>query len=140
MLIYCPDCKRKLSSDCEVCRGCGCKISEIPYEALMGFQAKTWDPLGIISAVISLPSFLIRMIIGVTVAEMMYMHTDFSGAACFIAWIMLSIVPIIQIILGTVSLNRHPEAHRWPAVLGIVLGSIIELFWTFAIVAIYMAI
>ena len=119
MLIYCPDCKKSISSDVQTCPNCGCNI-EARKEAGYVFEEfipPHYNAMGVASAAMTLGlPFLYVLLLGMVLRSsalgivVMFL---FSGA---------------QIALGIIPLIKDKSAYKWPSVVGIVIGSLLFIF------------
>ncbi|MBP9995692.1 MAG: hypothetical protein KBT19_00285 [Lachnospiraceae bacterium] len=140
MLVRCPDCKRKVSLDASRCPRCGCNFEkgDMVFEEV---TVKTWSPMGIASALMSLLGLWVILIDAFIAAffSTIVEHGDVSPVGIFIATLIFSgIIPVPQLIFGILSLKNRPDAYKWPAVVGVVMGSIgsfISLILTIALTA-----
>lgn len=135
MLIKCPDCQRKISTDIKRCPSCGCIIDAInnKYEPVI---IKGWSPLGIASAVLVLVGPWITIIFyAIAMGFFNPMDDSINEVAFFVSLFgVWNLIPIIQITLSVISLVKRRDAHKWPAIVGIVGAS----FWIMLFVLIML--
>lgn len=128
MLIKCPDCKKKISTDVDRCPNCGCIIdaAKNTYEPAV---VKGWCPLGVASAILTLLSpFIIMFFNAISLLITNVFHPTMNNTLAYIIiLVMWNICPIALITLGSISLVKRKDAHTWPAIIGIV-GGALEIF------------
>lgn len=98
---------------------------------------KTWDKKGILSLVLAIPAYLVAALVFVLYMIKLRAFNSVTAPQVALFSLGMDLIPIIQIILAGVSLKRNPKAHKWPAIVAIVLGSIGIVFWTMIIVSAY---
>lgn len=119
MLIYCPDCKKSISSDVQTCPNCGCNI-EAKREAGYVFEEfipPRYNAMGVASAAMTLGlPILFILLIGMTLRNSslgIVLMLLFTGG---------------QVVLGVLPLIKERSAYKWPSVVGIVIGSLMFVF------------
>lgn len=124
MLIKCPDCRRNISTDIGRCPSCGCIIDDNKvYQQVI---IKGWSPLGIASGILTMVGLFITLFLNAIVIGLFDLTDESINdgvffLAMFCAW---NLIPIIQITLGTISLVKRKDAHKWPAIIGIAGGTL----------------
>ena len=98
---------------------------------------KPWDKKGIIAIVLSIPAYFIAAVIFVIYMVKLNAFDSVTAPQLILFILGMDLVPIIQIILAGVSLKQNPEAHKWPAIVAIVLGSIGIILWTVILAGAY---
>ena len=133
MLIKCPDCRKSISSDCDNCIHCGCKInsSEMIFEI-----APRWSGLGIASFVMIFGYvYYISLVMMIESGISMATVDDDSNviiSLCIMCFFVF-LYPTIQLVLGIIPLRSGTVYHRWPSIAGII-GGIVGIFIDIAIV------
>ena len=119
MLIYCPDCKKSISSDVQTCPNCGCNI-EAKREAGYVFEESVlphYNAMGVASAAMTLGlPILFILLIGMALRNSalgIVLMLLFSGG---------------QVVLGVLPFIKDRSAYKWPSVVGIVIGSLLFVF------------
>ncbi|MCR4755057.1 MAG: hypothetical protein K5868_05930 [Lachnospiraceae bacterium] len=125
MLIFCPDCKRQISYDVDVCPRCGCNIAKKKEEEYI-FEEPVihhYNKLGLASAIM-VPAFAFYWMVVNAIGH------DRDGLFCT----MILAYCGAQIGMGIYSIYKDPKAYKWPSVVGIVGSAIMLLFILLAII------
>lgn len=100
-------------------------------------EKKAWDTKGVISAILAIPAYFVAALVFVLYMIKLRAFNTVTAPQVVLFALGMNLIPIIQIILAAVSLKTNPTAHKWPAIVAIVLGSIGIVFWSLIIVSAY---
>ena len=119
MLIYCTDCRKRISDDVQTCPNCGCNIKARKEEGYV-FEKSVlphYNAMGIASAAMTLGlPFLFVLLLAMTLSNsvlgivLMFL---FSGG---------------KVALGVIPLIKDKSAYKWPSIVGIIIGSFLFVF------------
>lgn len=98
---------------------------------------KNWDTKGVAAAVLSIPGYFWAAILFVIYMLKLNAFKNVTVIQLVLFVIAINIIPVIQIILGIISLKKNPESHKWPAIVGIVLGLIGTVFFSVILIGAY---
>lgn len=98
---------------------------------------KPWDTRGIIAAILAIPGYFLAAVVFVLYMIKLNAFNSVTVPQLVLFILGMDLVPIIQIILASVSLKQNPAAHKWPAILAIVLATIGIILWTVILVGAY---
>ena len=117
MLVLCPDCKKQISHDVDVCPRCGCNIAKKREEEYIFEEPmiQHYSKLGIVSAAM-VPSFLFFWTLLGTIGCSGGAYTAF-----FVSYM------ILQICMGAYPLCTDSKAYKWPSIVGIAVPSFVIL-------------
>ncbi len=99
---------------------------------------KTWDTKGVIAAILAIPGYFLAAVVFVLYMIKQNAFNSVTVPQLILFILGMDIVPIIQIILASVSLKQNPKAHKWPAILALVLATIGIVLWTLILVSAYL--
>ena len=99
---------------------------------------KTWDTKGVIAAILAIPGYFLAAVVFVLYMIKLRAFNTVTAPQVALFSLGMDLIPIIQIILAGVSMKKNPKAHKWPAILALVLATIGIVLWTLILVSAYL--
>lgn len=95
------------------------------------------DGLGIVATVLAIPGYCFAAVVFVIFMVKLNLFKNVTSVQFVLFFVAMDAIPIIQVILGITSLKKNPNAPKWPAIVGIVLGSIGIVLFSLILIGAY---